>query len=360
MLDFFTNMDLSQFSGIKKSLSKDKQIEISKRFNEIYKAAQNNSKGTHCYYCGNKCKGFCNSHTTPAFCLRHIAVNGKLYHLNTLVDLPILKNEKGINESGTFHIICRDCDSKLFQDYENENNYIFQPSTKMLAEIALKNSLKLISKRKFENSFYEEMLKIGLPKEIVERRHTVNNMDEKEFVKLFNHAKKSVEKPFDTDFHLYTHIVLPYRIPIAFQGFITLVCDLENVLINNIYSLDASYEEKSINLCLFPLETQSIILMFVESGNKRYRSFFKQFNKLSQKEQLEIINYIVFSYSEDFFLSPLLSDETITALTEAGKNTTDLFTTSPFLDPRKAICDIYNFESAKNLPNILSEQYKII
>ena len=40
--------------------------------------------------------------------------------MNTILNIPLLKDDKGINEAGTFHLICRDCDSKIFQDYETQ------------------------------------------------------------------------------------------------------------------------------------------------------------------------------------------------------------------------------------------------
>lgn len=47
-------------------------------------------------------------------------------------------------------MICNDCDSKIFSDYENPDNYITQPTPKMITQMALKDSLKLISKRLME------------------------------------------------------------------------------------------------------------------------------------------------------------------------------------------------------------------
>lgn len=57
--------------------------------------------------------------------------------------MPILDYDKGVNESGTFRLICRTCDSKIFSDYENPNNYVNKPTSKMLAQIAMKNYFKI-------------------------------------------------------------------------------------------------------------------------------------------------------------------------------------------------------------------------
>ena len=76
---------------------------------------------------------------------------------NTIIDLPILKADKGVNEAGTFHLICRECDGKIFQDYEEPLNYEDMPTIKMLAQIDMKNNLKFISKRLMEKELYDLM-----------------------------------------------------------------------------------------------------------------------------------------------------------------------------------------------------------
>lgn len=69
-------------------------------------------------YCGKETTSFCNSHSIPVFCLRKIAVDGEALHTNKLVNSPLKDFSKVINKSGTFQPICRECDSKIFQEYE--------------------------------------------------------------------------------------------------------------------------------------------------------------------------------------------------------------------------------------------------
>lgn len=79
--------------------------------------------------------------------LKTIAEDEKLLHANALVGVEILDIEKRINNAGTFHFICRKCDGILFQDYENREALINYPSDNMLAEIAMKGVLLMLSKR---------------------------------------------------------------------------------------------------------------------------------------------------------------------------------------------------------------------
>lgn len=359
MDDFTMPLDLGKLAGVKDTLSQDTLINAKKMFSKTYKSSLLKSKRTNCFYCNKPCNSFCNSHTIPAFCLEHIASNGKLFHMNTIVDVPLLKKDKGINESGTFHMICRDCDSKIFQDYENESNYNNIPTTKMLAQIAMKCNLKLISKREFENAFYEEMCKLKYPLNIAGLRQTINEMDLKEYISAYNKAKKSSLKPFNGDYHIYTYIQLPYRIPIAFQGSLSLICDLNGNIINDIYNHNADYEIKNVYLCVFPFESKSVIMFFIEKGNNRYSSFFKQFKKLPLSEQLKVINFIIFAYTEDYFISPTISEQILNQMFTVASKSTDLISSTPFVNAVDIVKEHYSFNEMQTIPNILSKEYQI-
>ena len=72
------------------------------------------------------------------------------------------KTEKGVSGyiGNNVEIICRDCDSKIFQEYETPENCHtdIPPTQKILAQIAMKNYLKFISKRKMEIALLEKIL----------------------------------------------------------------------------------------------------------------------------------------------------------------------------------------------------------
>lgn len=63
------------------------------------------AKLTKCYYCGKQCDSFCNSHTVPEFCLKNIDEKGKVFYSNSILEIPLLNNDKGVKESGTFRLI---------------------------------------------------------------------------------------------------------------------------------------------------------------------------------------------------------------------------------------------------------------
>ena len=281
MDDLFMHLDLSNFPKIDVENRKDDIISASKAINGLIKDSRALAKPAKCYYCDEPCDGFCNSHTLPAFCLRNIAQKGKVFYSNSILDLPTLKNDKGVNESGTFHLICRDCDSKIFQAYENPDNYDEIPTTKMLAQIDMKNNLKNISKRLIELEMYRLMGElIGMSAEWVDAKSAVSKLDLAEFKNSFFRAKKRDIKPFSGDYYIGFYEKLPYVAPIAFQGTIALIFDLEGNVINNIYNSDAKYKIKNVGVCIFPLEKSSIVMLFVDKDNTRYSKFFRQLRKL--------------------------------------------------------------------------------
>ena len=358
MNDKYEFLDLGELEDTIQDVSAEEMKKARIAFSKLKKESMNDAKSDECYYCKKKVKGMCNSHTVPAFTLRNIAVNGKIYSINSLVHIPFLKDELGVNESGTFHIICRDCDQKIFQDYEKEEAYNSTPSCKMLSEISLKNTLKAIYKRKLEHQLIGKT-----PLSVLSNQLYSGALDLREYELLFSKSKKSVEKNLEDSFHIYEYIELNYTVPIAYQGLIALNSDLQGKQINDIYNYDPNYEIKELQIAIFPLKGKSVIILFVEKDNHRYRDFFKQLKKLPTSEKLKIINYIVFAFTEDFFLSPKLDKTVLREIKKVAEQTT--FTgvnplTLDISDLKGSVKDRFNYRLAEDIPNILSEKYKII
>ena len=180
----------------------------------------------------------------------------------------------------------------------------------MLAEIAMKNYLKQISKRSIELKIPKASRHLGFlyPSAVEKKYAEVKNLDLKEAVFSFEKAKRLAKKTDNDDYYLFSRITLDYTVPTAFQGTVALISDLDGRTINNIYNTDSNYKVAYLHICIFPFDYKTEILLFTESVDKRYRSFYKSFRKLSLEEQLSIINYIIFSYTEDYFLSKYLNE----------------------------------------------------
>ena len=342
---------------LKKKMQEEK-VEFSKKMSQVSSKSRKDSKSGVCLYCEKKINSYCNSHSIPASFLRNIADDGKLYAHGGLIDLPLLKYEEGVNKAGTFLIICRDCDSKIFSDYENEVNYNSLPTQKMLAQIAMKTYLKNISKRVYEissNNNIGDIYDVDLT-----NANVIKDTDLKENIQGFKRAKKISIKCIQDEYYLFLNEKLDYIVPVAFQNQIALAVDLEGNVVNNLYNHDCKYRIKMAHIAIFPLKYYSVVMMFIDNKDKRYRSFIRQMNKLSTEERLELINYIVFLYSEDFFLSKKIREE---VMTDENLKEVSGRTGSSIISRDENILDVlkenYDLSNVKNIPNLLSSDYSI-
>ena len=102
-------------------------------------------------------------------------------------------------------------------------------------------------------------------------------------------------------------------------------------------------------------------MMFVSNNNKKYNGFIKQFRMLSKERKLQLISFIIFNYSEDFFISEKAKDEVINneKLDIVTQNITNIYA----LDEEMAseIKQIKNTELCGyiNFPNLLSNDYSL-
>lgn len=355
-------INFDMFSDFEKNRMSENKAEFNKKISKIVKDSRSAAKSSNCYYCGKPCGGFCNSHSVPAFCLKNIADEGKVLTIGELLDIPIINGKKGVNQAGTFHIICRDCDSKIFSDYENPENYNITPTQKMLAQISLKNSLKFISKRLLENEMYNNMVEqLNLPENINSAKQYVNDLDLIEYTQSFDKAKQTLEKNWNDKYYICFYKKLDYVVPVAFQSSLFLLYDLEDGIINDVYNSSPNYTIKPLNLCVFPLEKETVIFMFIDNGDKRYRKFYRQFNKLPLDEQLSTLTLIMFLYTEDVFFSVKLSETILKNqyLIEASQANPSIISIVPNFNPHEESKKVFSLSKRNNIPNLLSEEYKL-
>ena len=358
---FASTFDLGAFSDEEKDLLRT-DLSYKKRMSKINKDARNAAKRDTCYFCGKVVTSFCNSHSVPRFCLENIATQGEVLTLNAIVDNPLIEREKGIKKAGPFQLICNDCDSKIFSDYENPDNYVSKPSAKMIAQMALKNSLKSISKRLFEIELFNLASKISeTARSFTKIKNEINEIDLKEYEKSYKKAKRAIEKNSTSDYYVCYYEKLDYVVPIAFQASLAMVMDFEGNIINDIYNPSAKYVIQNIHISILPLKTETVIVMFIEDGDTRYRRFYKQFNKLPLEDKLAALTYIIFLYSEDIYFSKSIEKEVIEsqALCGAGRTTQDMFSPLPFLNPLETLKDSHDLNKRHEIPNLLSEKYKL-
>lgn len=339
-------------------------IEVNKQMTRALKQARENAKGNTCFYCGKVVNSFCNSHNIPAFCLRHIGSNGRVLTANAIIEFPFyLKEESGINNAGTFHLICDDCDNTVFQEYENPDAYNNRPSHSILAAIALKSSLKYIYKRKVEIEQYKLMQAAKETPQFIETNE-VNSLDLQDYLKDYEKAKKYIHSGHSDGYYLIYYDLLDYTVPIAFQGQIPLYVDFDGNVVNDIYNKDPNYHMKDLYICVFPLKNKTAVMLFIDNNEKRYRKFYKKFNLLSRGDKLSVINYLIFLYSEDFYCSEtirqvLKNDKYVKEIT--GKTTMAGIFINDLVEGNiyESLQREYLLTAHAQFPNFLSEQYRL-
>ena len=358
----FDFLKVGMDNDITNNIPKEILIGYKKKINKFLSTARKESKLQKCFYCKEEKSSFCNSHSIPAFCLKNIATDGNVYYSNKLNNIPFIDYEKGVNKSGTFQLICRECDGQIFQEYENPDNYDKEPTPQMLAQIAMKNNLKKISKRLNEYSLYD-ILAQGAPymSNFKDDMQQVEKMDLKEDIQDFEKAKRLSKKNWEDEYYLFYYEKLDYVVPIAFQSSVALVVDLEGNIINDIYCTKETHRIEDLHICVFPLKESSIIMMFIDSKHKRYRKFYKQFKKLSHEQKLALVNYIIFLYSEDIFFSKEIPDEILEnqKLINVAQQTSMFMISDRSISAIEEAKTIYDLNKKNDIPNLLSKEYKL-
>lgn len=330
---------------------------IGKQLNDARKRA----KQLKCYVCQKEVSSFCNSHSIPQFCLKAIATDGKVLTSAIQNAIPYLGDDTGVKSAGTFQIICRECDSSIFREYENPLLYNKEPTGQMLAQIAMKNYLQMIYKRNLEQELFS-ILEEKFPQKVdAAGLHKIKNIDLDEYIKGYNRAKIAASGHHNDWYYLCFYAKLNYTVPLAFQGQIALICDFDSSIINDIYNPSKDYKTQDIHISVFPLENESVVFAFVDSSNKRYRNFYRKLRLMELNEQLSTINYIIFKYSENVFLSKKIPDAVFKnqAFINVCGSSSIANVNTPFINPLQAAIEEHSLSKRNNIPNLLAPEYAI-
>ena len=335
-------------------------VGVRKKMNKLLSTARNNAKPDKCILCGKPQTSFCNSHSVPQLSLKNIAENGKVLHASLLMGIDVIDIEKGVNNSGTFHFICNDCDGKFFQDYENEQNLKSSPTDKMLAEIAVKNLLLHLSKRGQEKKLYRELQEEFHTYTNLENLEGIKELDVRDYTEELQFHKDIADKNISGGYQILYWSVLPYKVPIATQSAIALSKDLEGNEINNIFDMSESVRMQFMHLAILPLKEESVVLVFYHKRDKLYRKLRHQINSLSEQKVLQFLNYIIFAYTENYFISKTIQStiESNEKLIELGQENSG-YPNMGFLEPDNLFGMGYQPIGMDEIPNFLAPDWAV-
>lgn len=337
--------------------SNDSEFNLSAR--RLDKLVRQEVKLTNCYVCGKDVSSFCNSHTIPKFILKYISINGEVKSFGDLVFSPLDKGFKGIKQAGTFHLICKKCDSILFQKYESEESYLSLDKIKtILGEIALKTTLRTIYKRRHEAGLFDIMGACKSHKQFINQALYGKMLDLKELNDDYKYIKANAKNP--NAYKILFYKKLPYRVPIAVQDMINLTCDFNGKTLNNIYNFSETNRLKPFYICVFPFANDSHIIIFTRKTIKIYNDFFHILKHMKLPEQLKIINYMIIDNLDDYFIKP---DIDISNLKELA-STLPIIVGSSSVDYIDSIKinnkDYFAPEAWNNLTNLLANNFEDI
>jgi len=281
-------------------------VEIKKQLSQLIKTATAEVKPTECILCMKPQTSFCNSHSVPRMVLSSIADKGMVLQANAFIGFEAIDVEKGVNNSGTFHFICNTCDNEFFKDYEEPVNLKINPSDKIMAEIALKDVLIQLSKRYIEKEMFKLTQKKTGNIENIQDLYDIQDLDIKEYTQEMSFFKDIINNNKTNEFQLLFWKLLPYKTPIATQTVITLPEDMEGNQINNIYDLSSTVRMENMHLCVFPLENETAIIVFCHKRDRKYESLLQQFRNASENTVLQYLNWLIFKYTENYFVSKSL------------------------------------------------------
>ena len=150
----------------------------------------------------------------------------------------------------------------------------------------------------------DEITALGL-----EEGMDIKKMDFSEFESEMLFHKNIADKNESGGYQILFWKVLPYVVPIAMQSAIAVTKDMEGNEINNIYNMDASVKMQYLHLAILPVEGSSVVIAFYHKRDKLYRRLRHQINSISENEVLKYINYLVFKYTENYYISKKIEDE---------------------------------------------------
>lgn len=285
-------------------------IQVRKKINKMLSDSRKRAKPDKCILCGKPQTSFCNSHSVPQMSLKAIAENGIVLHASAAIGISdVIDIENGVNKSGTFNFICNSCDGTFFQDYENPKNLVNKQTDKMLGEIAVKNFLLQLSKRRQEKELIDIQQKEFNVFDNVDDYQEIKDLDYKEYEdELFFH-KKIVDNNESGGYQILYDEILPYKVPVAMQSAVALISDMNGNRINDVYDMNPNVKMQYAHICVLPLEDCSVILMFYHKRDKLYRNLRHQINSCSKEKTLEFINYVIFAYTENYYISKKIETE---------------------------------------------------
>ena len=328
----------------------------------FFKTVKNNVKPEKCLFCGERRK-IANSHSVPRRILKSITNDGWVLGYDTLIN-PSDRTSRGegLNKSGTFWMICKACDNAFFKHYESMPDEVpDEPSDQLMAEIALKDNVFHLSETIAEREAYRLLIEENPHDDFLVARKRVLDLDFETFSRATERYRRMVQEGVKRGtFKILLWTRLTFKTQLAAQSQIPLALDMEGRKIND--NFDYRHRTQSMHIAVFPLHDETIVLAFYDKLDKKYQALHKQMTTKSLEDNLEFINYVIFEYTSNVFLSKsafeIIKTNRSLQVTAAENNGLpnlgqDIYT----WDDLEIMKQLYQGPNLTNLPNFLSSKY---
>lgn len=295
-------------------MNSDKNI-LKKLVDDFCKEAKQIIEIIKCPICGKDGPRLCNSHSVPEFVLVNISKGlGTVDYVLGITRTGIEKKNLGKGQAGCFRLICKDCDSLIFKDYEGEEKLLkFENPQRITRAIALKNVLKNMHGQLEQLTIYNSLLeKNKVPKKdisLLEQYCQVCISDLDDYHKDMLRIEDMLCGDNISKFRIIYNEHLNYVVPLAFQGCFRLVYDLEGKYIN----ISNNEFLPLLHIAVLALKNSSIVIMYTHESNSEYEEFINQFESKEIEEKLQIVNYLIFKYSDNYFISKKIDNKLYTS-----------------------------------------------
>ena len=304
--------------------SKNNDIAFNKFYNALAHKANEMGLLSKCRLCGKDIVGRKNSHSVPQSVLKNINNNGHYCQItcaieDNLIFGPIGRLDRtGLNKTGTFHLLCEECENKFFRDYEDP---IFLDSLAhvkvgllkddILAEIMLKCALRERYKKEFSKNIsilVNQTAKLNnIPYNI---STTADELNVKEYDFYINVCLDILSSKRTNQFTIIYYDVLDYKSSFASQSLVAIQKTVTNLLINDVYNYDPSYKINLCNFIIFPLEEKTICAIFcLKNEEDRLRPFINYFNSLNLVSKRKLFQSTLFMYTEEVYTNEEMINE---------------------------------------------------
>lgn len=296
---------------------KSQDIIANRKYNELSHKANEMGILTKCRLCGKNIVGRSNSHSIPRSILRNIITDGTYYNITYAITDGIVygplgrQNKTGLNNTGTFHLLCTECENKTFKDYENKE-FIDSLSSgkkealsdKILAEIMLKSALRERYKKEFSKNittlYNNELRSNGCFDLFSTKADELSINEDNSYI---DRCLRIINNNQNNKFIVFYFDILDHPSCFAGQPFFPIQKTVTNKTINDVFNYDTNYSIVLTQFVVFPTKHNTICFAYCLSEEyeriKPYEDYLKTLSSINAKRKL--FQSTLFMYTEEIY-----------------------------------------------------------